>query len=355
MPELGPGVAEPIPAPILASKMKSHLSDRGLRAGTVPEVPFSSPVMHPTLDVITVNWNAGELLRSCLDSVSSAEKTNFILRQYHLIDNASQDGSARNLDFPELPLQITYNQTNRGFGAACNQALAASQADLILLLNPDVRVYPDTLEKAVNFLAQPANRQVGILGVQLLDQHGEIGRSCARFPGPAHFFAQLTGLDQLAPGRFPSMFMREWDHRASRPVDHVMGSFYLARREVFETAGVFDERFFMYLEDLDLSLRAAQAGWQSFFLAEARAYHQFGGLSQRVKARRLFYYLHSRIRYGYKHFGRLAAHAHLAATLLVEPFPRLLQAALRDPRRGMLEVLKAYLLLWKRLPEVWRV
>ena len=95
----------------------------------------------------------------------------------------------------------------------------------------------------------------------------------------------MLGLSRLSP-HFPGLFMRDWAHGDSRPVDHVMGAFTLMRRSLFDSLLGFDERFFMYLEDLDFSLRAGRAGWRSFYLAEARVYHKSGGTSEQIKGRR---------------------------------------------------------------------
>ena len=97
------------------------------------------------------------------------------------------------------------------------------------------------------------------------------------FPSFARLLNEMLGLSKLFPKRFPGLFMRDWDHAHSRQVDHVMGAFTLTHRELFESLGGFDEKFFMYLEDLDFSLRAHQAGWRSFYLADACVYHKSGG------------------------------------------------------------------------------
>jgi hypothetical protein len=307
------------------------------------------------LDIITVNWNSKAQLEACLDAVAASSKSAFRLGTYFVVDNASSDQSLEAAKHSDLPIQIIHNSENLGFGAACNQAFARTQADMVLLLNPDTRIAPDSLDQAVACLLQPERSSTGILGIQLADDAGQVNRSCARFPGARHLFAQLTGLDQVAPRLFPGIFRREWDHRDSREVDHVMGSFYLVRRALLERLQGFDERFFMYLEDLDFSLRAAQAGWGSFYLAEARALHHFGGASQQIKAIRLYYYLASRVRYANKHLGRPSAWLHLAATMLVEPVARIVQVVFQSApgrRQRLRELARAFGMLWKALPDL---
>jgi GT2 family glycosyltransferase len=145
--------------------------------------------------------------------------------------------------------------------------------------------------------------------------------------------------------------MTDWDHASSRRVDHVIGAFYMLRRDLFDSLGGFDERFFVYLEDLDFSLRAKQNGWGSAYLVEARAHHVGGGTSAQIKARRLFYALRSRIAFIYKHFGVGAATALTVGTLVVEPFPRLLRAVLRGKPAEAGETLVAFGLLWRDIAE----
>ena len=146
--------------------------------------------------------------------------------------------------------------------------------------------------------------------------------------------------------------MREWDHRANRQVDQVMGAFFLVRRSVFETLVGFDERFFVYLEDVDFSLRASKLGWYSYYLADAQAYHKGGGTSQHIKATRLFYSLRSRILYGYKHFNWLSATAVILGTLIVEPFTRLVFSAFNRSLLQVKETLKGYSILWRATPRL---
>jgi hypothetical protein len=160
----------------------------------------------------------------------------------------------------------------------------------------------------------------------------------------------MIGLDRLFPKRFKGHFHDPQHHLKSGQVDQVMGAFFLVRHGSFESLGGFDERFFVYFEDLDFSYRADRAGWQSYHLATAQAHHRGGGCSGQVKATRLFYSLTSRILYSYKHFGRMAATAVMLGTLLVEPLSRLVLAVVHKSVREMQETFQAYTMLWKSLP-----
>jgi GT2 family glycosyltransferase len=148
------------------------------------------------------------------------------------------------------------------------------------------------------------------------------------------------------------MHRSEWEHDKTATVDHVIGAFYLIRRSLFDSLGGFDERFFVYLEDLDFSLRAYQAGWRSVYLTGVQAFHAGGGTSAQVMATRLFYSLRSRLFYGFKHFSVYRAWGLLFITLALEPWIRLGVALLRGSWRDASHTLHAYVLLVKSLPDV---
>lgn len=311
-----------------------------------------------TLCIIIVNWNSGGQLYDCLKSIANVEQSGFRVVRVVVIDNASTDESTDGLHDINLPLQFIRNSANRGFAAACNQGAQGSVADYLLFLNPDTTLFYDSLTIPISFIEQPENQHVGILGIQLVDDSRAISRTCARFPTPARFFSKMLGLDRMFPRVFRSHFMSEWDHQDNREVDHVIGAFFLVRRSLFEMLNGFDERFFVYLEDVDFSLRARQLGWSSYYLAAAQAYHKGGGTSEQIKAKRLFYSLRSRILYGYKHFGHFSATGLMLGTLLLEPIARLILGISRFSGEEIAETIKGYMMLWGTMPQwiksAWR-
>src|SRR5262249_42876882 len=139
----------------------------------------------------------------------------------------------------------------------------------------------------------------------------------------------------------------DWDHATSEEVDHVIGAFFLVRRQLFEILNGFDERFFVYLEDLDFSYRASRSGWRSYYLASARARHIGGGCSAKVKAPRLFYALRSRLLYCDKHFGRVSATSVLLASIITEPISRIMRAIWHRSHEELQETLQAYGMLFR--------
>ena len=296
------------------------------------------------IDVVIVNWNAGQQLLECVQSVIANGAG--LVAKIIVVDNDSHDGS-------ELPLlamaqvHLIRAGANLGFGKACNLGAANSTADFLLFLNPDAQIGPKTLSRVDAFMQSDAAKKVGIVGVQLLEGSQHVARSCSRFPTPLSMISRASGIDLVFP-RLGSA-MAEWDHKTTREVDHVIGAFYLIRRACFERAGGFDERFFVYIEDLDLSFRAKMSGWKTIYLADVQAFHAGGGTSSQVKAHRLFYSQRSRLQYAFKHFTIGGSLAVLLATLILEPPARILQAALRGSIQGVGEIARAYGWLWRWL------
>lgn len=298
------------------------------------------------IDVIVVNWNAGTQLCECVDSVIQHGQP--FVGQIIVVDNGSSDGSENAVE--GLPnVTLIRAGANLGFGKACNMGAAHANAEFLLFLNPDARLFADSLDKALDFMQRTENAKVGICGVQLVDEDGHIARSCARFPSAGGFVAHATGLDRIVPTL--GHFMSEWDHATTRQVDHVIGAFFLLRRSVFDAVHGFDETFFVYLEDLDISYRAKQLGWSSVYFADVQAFHAGGGTSRQVKAKRLFYSLRSRILYAFKHFNPFAATLVLLATLFMELPSRSVLAVGRCSWASLKETWAAYSMLFRWLPE----
>lgn len=306
-----------------------------------------------TLDIIIVNWNSGKQLYNCLTSIKKAQHHTFNLTRICVVDNASSDNSLIGTQNLDLPLEIINNKENKGFAYACNQGASKSRSNYILFLNPDAELYEDSLWKSLDFMENnPNNKDVGILGIQLIDEKLEISRSCARFPKPTFYYTKMFGLNKLLPSLFKSHFMTEWNHQETMKVDQVIGAFFLVRGSLFQDLGGFDERFFVYYEEVDFSFRAYKLGWKSIYLTDVQAFHKGGGTSEQVKARRLFYSIRSRIQYGYKHFNFISATILALMSAFIEPLSRFVFAASKRSWRDIPETYKAFKLLWQALPKL---
>jgi len=233
--------------------------------------------------VVIVNWNSGAQLRECLQSFA-ATLDDAVATRITVVDNASTDGSCEGLETP-VPLALVRNAENRGFAAACNQGAAGSDAEFLLFLNPDTRLMPGSLSAPASYLQAADNAAVGIVGIRLLDAAGQVARNTARAPTAWSMIGNSLGLDRLLPAVFPPHFVTDWRHDETRAVDQVMGAFFFVRRTVFAALGGFDERFFVYYEDLDFALRGRARGWSSVYLATAQAFHKGQGTTQGASER----------------------------------------------------------------------
>lgn len=296
--------------------------------------------MPKRIDVVIINWNSGIQLRQCINSLTSFAPD--CIDKTIIIDNGSTDKSADGFQTC-TDTNIIHIGQNLGFGKACNLGARQGSSEFILFLNPDAAIYEGTIQSSLEFMTTEENSKVGVCGVQLQDELGHISRSCTRSPTVKGLLAHSIGIDRI----FPRLghFMCEWDHNSTRSVDHVIGAFYLIRRSLFEDLGGFDERFFVYLEDLDLSNRVKAHGWDIKYVANIKAFHKGGGTSEQIKARRLFYSLRSRIIYAFKHFNIGGAILVSSTTLLIEPFIRTTMALARRSFSGAKETLTAYGLL----------
>ncbi|MBM4128364.1 MAG: glycosyltransferase family 2 protein, partial [Nitrospira sp.] len=238
--------------------------------------------------IIIVNWNAGSLLADCLLSIAQFGGNH--VAKVVVIDNGSTDGSVEAIERLGIPtLEIIRNRENAGFASACNQGAKLAATPHLLFLNPDARLLDSTLATACACLDSSSMSSVGILGTQLIDSSAHVSRTCSRHPTAIGIVARSLGVDRIFASQ--THFLLDWDHSATRLVDQVIGACYLVRADVFAQLGGFDERFFVYFEEVDFAVRASQRGWRTVYCADATAFHLGGGTSRQAKPQRLFYSL----------------------------------------------------------------
>jgi N-acetylglucosaminyl-diphospho-decaprenol L-rhamnosyltransferase len=224
---------------------------------------------------------------------------------------------------------------------------SGSDAEFLLFLNPDTRLMPGSFSAPASYLRLAENSGAGIVGIQLRDAAGHVARNTARTPTAWSMIGNSLGLDRLLPSVFPPHFIIDWPHDETRVVDQVMGAFFFVRRPMFAALGGFDERFFVYFEDLDFALRARRLGWNSVYLATAEAFHRGQGTTEGATERRLFYFCRSKILFALKFFGAIGAFATIAVTLTLEPIARIVAS----PRTAG-DTVRAFGNLWKALPKM---
>ena len=308
------------------------------------------------LDIIIVNWNTGTQLRECLRSINKACKieSSVLLRSVIVVDNASTDNSLDIVAQIDLPLTIIRNSKNIGFAAACNLGTNNSDADYFLFLNPDTMLFSNSLIEPITFMENSQNSYIGICGIKLLGDNGEVVVSCARFPTFRVMMGKLTGLSMVIPSVFPAHFMSLEELGNSGEVDQVIGAYFLVRKSLFKKLHGFDDIYFVYYEEVDLSLRAKKMGYASYFLSNVNAYHKGGGSSHQVKAERLFYSLRSRILYGFKHFSILQAVILLVVTVVPEFVSRSLFSLVRGAWQDLRHTVRGYSMLINDMPAIIR-
>jgi N-acetylglucosaminyl-diphospho-decaprenol L-rhamnosyltransferase len=292
------------------------------------------------IDVVIVNWQSGGDLGRCVAALAASGDAALIDRIV-IVDNGSSDGSA---DLPPASgpkFIIDRAGRNLGFAAAANRGALQGSAETILFLNPDTEIRDGGLTAALAAFVPG----IGLVGLRQLDSSGRTRPSCSRFPRPSAFWLRALGLDRLTAFAAWAPFMIDWGHDNSRCVDQLMGACLFIRRTLFERLQGFDERFFLYYEDVDLALRARDLGEASWHEASGAVLHRGGGSSMSVPARRLSLSLASRLVYARKHFGPAGFASVVLCTLLVEPWARLLFAGLRQGWRGAGAVIAGYAFL----------
>lgn len=276
------------------------------------------------LSIIIVNWNTGHLLAGCIRSVlADLETLDRDGIEIIVIDNASVDDSLQilNRQFPQI--HVVENQENVGFARANNQGIRQAKGDYLLLLNPDTEVKCGAFKILLAFM--DANPDAGAAGPQILNPDGTLQISCYPTPTLLRELWYLLHIDLLWP--YGAYKMNSWSVDSSRPVDSLLGACLLVRREALDQAGLFDEEFFMYSEEIDLCYRLRQAGWSLQWVPQARVVH-YGGQSTRQVASEMFLQLYrSKLRFFRKHYGSLSAGLY-KAVLLFTAAPRVLSAPL---------------------------
>jgi len=227
----------------------------------------------PDLSVVVVNYNTRHLLPEMMATLAAA--ADGMSLQVIVIDNASRDGSAEYIrqDWPQV--ELVANAANVGFGRANNQALPLVRAADILLLNTDAFLRPDSLRAALGVLAH--HPECGIVGVRLVGRDGVVQPSCRYFPTAWNLLLVSTGLAKLFP-RARLVDDAHWNDRKPAECDWVPGAFLLIRRAVTDQVGLFDPRFFLYYEEVDLCRAAKAAGWTVRYCPDTDVVH-IGGES----------------------------------------------------------------------------
>ncbi|MFN0213500.1 MAG: glycosyltransferase family 2 protein [Saprospiraceae bacterium] len=254
------------------------------------------------LSVIIVNYNVRHFLEQALGSVRRAMQG--IEGEVWVVDNNSADDSVRMVRerFPEV--KLIANKDNPGFAIANNQAIRQSSGEYVLLLNPDTLVEEDTLRKCLNFM--DLHPDAGALGCKLLDGSGKfLPESKRGFPTPWVAFCKTFGLSslfQLSPV-FNRYHLGHLPENETNEVDVLAGCFMFMRKTALDKSGLFDEAFFMYGEDIDLSYRIQQAGFKNYYFPETKIIHYKGESTKKGTLNYVRTFYQAMIIFARKHFS----------------------------------------------------
>ena len=295
--------------------------------------------MKPDLSIVIVSFNTRQLLKECLDSVYASLAESTLTSEVIVVDNASRDGSAAMVrkHFPQV--RLIANEDNRGFAAANNQALRTlgygignrkypSSSNLqpfgyaqgrppipntqyppppeyVMLLNPDTIVGGNALDTLVRFM--DGNPRAGACGARLLHSDGSFQHSAFAFPTLFQVFLDFFPInyrltDSPLNGRYPR---RLYQAGKPFPIDHPLGAALMVRREAVEQVGLFDERFFIYCEEIDWCLRIKAAGWSIWCVPEAEIVHHVAQSTGQFRDEMFVALWQSRYQLFEKHYSRL--------------------------------------------------
>ena len=233
------------------------------------------------INITIVNYKNKDDLSVCLKSLFSDIKNSNLKIIVHIVDNSQNvDGIKEflNINYPveteRYPVHYIDPGDNIGFGKANNLGFGKAKAKFYLALNPDIEfTETHTLKKMIDFLNK--NAKIGIVGPKLLNLDGSIQNSCYRFPKLFdQFYRRLNFKIKYFQRKVDNYLMGDFNHNKNIPVDWIMGAFMLAKSELTDKIGFFDDRFFMYFEDCDWCRRIKQAGYQVYYLSNIIARHR---------------------------------------------------------------------------------
>jgi len=230
--------------------------------------------MRPPVDVVIVSYNSRRTLRACIEPLLGLAGVSVTV-----VDNCSTDGSLSVL--AELPVRRIRAERNGGFGSGCNLGAAAGCAPLLLFVNPDAQIEPAALARLVDALE--AEPRLGLVGPRIVGWGGALLPSMRRYQRVGSVWASALFLHRVFPrAAWANEVIRDPEaYEMPAEPEWVSGACMLVRRRVFEALGGFDERFFLYAEDMDLCVRVREAGYRVGYEPAAVVRHQGGASAPR--------------------------------------------------------------------------
>lgn len=254
--------------------------------------------------IVIVSYNTRHLLKGCIESIFEVEtRSKFELV---IVDNNSTDGSQELIEKIYPKCKLIANKTNLGFAAANNIGIRHSKGKHLIFLNPDTKVLSPGFKPLIEFLENKP--QVGMVGPQLLNSKGTLQPSCRSFPSIFNMFSESFFLYKLFPHTktFGKYYMTFFDHKKTRQVDWMKGACFAIPKKVLQDVGLFDEKFFLYAEEVDLAKRIKNTGYEIWFLPEVKVIHYGGKSAEQQGQESYLQNLRSQFIYLEKHLTRQA-------------------------------------------------
>ncbi|MFH0750160.1 MAG: glycosyltransferase family 2 protein [Candidatus Gottesmanbacteria bacterium] len=256
--------------------------------------------MKPDISIITISNNMLPLLLKSLHSIFLTSKN--INIEIFVVDNASTDytGEVVSVKYPQI--KIIRNKKRKGFASNNNACIKRAKGKYILLLNPDTELLPSALKNIISFMDTYKN--VGVCAPQLLNPDRTLQYSCRHFPTWKTFFIRRTPLRYIFPSTAINDFhlMKNENHNKTQKVDWVLGGCMCIRKKMIDLVGYLDERFYLYVEDIDYCLRVWHAGWKVCYVPTARVIHHHQARSdKKLFSIYSWHHMQSVIRFTLKH------------------------------------------------------
>lgn len=223
------------------------------------------------LSIVVLNYKTKGLLKQCLRGILDAQLP--VPYEVIVVDNASGDGSVEMMReaFPDI--QLVVSPRNVGFAAGMNLGFQKATGEYLMTLNTDVAIFGHAVMTLIAYL--DGHPRVGIVGPRLINPNGTVQWSCCEFPSRWIPLLRRSPIGFFPPAKkkLRKFLMSDWDHRDNRAVDWVLGGCMVIRRQALDNVGGFDERFFLYIEDVDLCRRMWAEGWAVHYVGTAEMVH----------------------------------------------------------------------------------
>jgi GT2 family glycosyltransferase len=250
------------------------------------------------LSIIIVSWNVKDIVCGCLDSIISHPAV--FPYEIIVVDNASQDGTPECIRKKYPQIRRIENTENYGFARANNQGADMADGQYLFFLNPDTILFQDTLNKLIDFMDN--NPDIAMSGPRILNDDNTLQESVRNFPSWRGAFYRFTILKYL--GLFKSHFekwhSRGFDYDKQAGIEQLIGAAMIIRKETFEQVGRFDERYFMYYEEVDLCKRLKDSGLRVIYYPGSQLIHLGGKSAKQIPAKTRFMMLRSLLLYFHK-------------------------------------------------------